>query len=296
MHLVMRLVRALGIAPDFTTFAGDSDAVARAATAMRRVDQRTPPRAVRRGRHHEVIDIDGSDLHLLGEPGLARRVVLYFHGGGYTIGPSQPHWTALTELGDHAGADAAMLLYPRTPEADSHAVIGAALGAYRHLAARYGPNNVVVAGDSAGGGLTASLLLALREDGAAQPHAAILISPWLDLALTDPAALAQESTDLMLSVDGIRAVGEIYAGERRTDDPLISPIHASLEGLAPMHVFVGTDELLLAESRAFAKRAEVDGATLTLREMPGGQHCAAIFPTREGRAARAQMAALIGWP
>jgi acetyl esterase/lipase len=295
LYFIFRLLRLVGANKLFDRAAGDRSVVVELAPKARRFDTRKPPRAVKRGRRHEEIDIEGSTMHVLGNEG--RRVILYLHGGGYLIGPSQQHWSALTDVGDQTGADVAMFLYPRIPEVDHAEIIASTLSAYEYLATRYGASNIVVAGDSAGGGLTATLLLHLRHREIEQPHAAVLISPWLDLALSDPAALAQEQSDLMLTVSGIRAIGTHYAGEfRGTDDALISPVHASLEGLAPMHVFVGTDELFLADARTFAKRAEVDGAELTLREMPRGQHVAAIFNTREGRAARAQMAALIGWP
>jgi acetyl esterase/lipase len=189
-----------------------------------------------------------------------------------------------------------MLIYPKTPEHDHRATIAAAVEAYELVVGRYGSDNVVVGGDSAGGGLVASLLAVLRERELDQPHAAILVSPWLDVAMSDPASRAQSPTDLMLTIEGAIAAGRYYAGARETTDPMVSPRFAVTSGFAPMHLFAGTEEIFLADCVAFTEKARANGDPVTLRVMPRGQHVAAIFPTPEGKIARAQMLALIDWP
>jgi len=202
----------------------------------------------------------------------------------------------MAEVAREGGADLAMSIYPKTPEHDHRATISAAVAAFELIAARYGEENIVVGGDSAGGGLTASLLTVLRDRDIPQPRAAVLISPWLDVSMSDPASVAQSGTDLMLTIEGAIRAGRFYAADVAANDPLVSPRFAPTGGLAPMHIFVGTDEIFLADCSGFAEKARANGDPVTLRVMRRGQHVAALFPTPEGKIARAQMLALIDWP
>jgi monoterpene epsilon-lactone hydrolase len=264
---------------------------------VRRFDKTTPPRRLRRRWSHQELDAVGSPLQLLHhQAGSRRRVLLYFHGGGFMVGPTRMHWMAMAELAEGGEADLAMSIYPKSPEHDHRATIRAAVAAYELVVARYGAENVVVGGDSAGGGLAASLLTVLRDREITQPHAALLISPWLDIAMSDPTSQAQAKNDLMLTVGGTIVAGRYYAGDLDPTDPLVSPRFASSTGLAPMHVFVGSDEIFLADCLSFVEKAKANGDPVTMRVMPRGQHVAAIFSTPEGRIARAQMLALIDWP
>jgi epsilon-lactone hydrolase len=292
-----RGLRRAGITQGFVDALDDPVALEKALPRIRRFDEVRPPRRVRRRRVHEQIDVSGSPLHLLTpRTGRQPRVLLYLHGGGYLIGPSRLHWTSTIALVDEGEADLAMLIYPKTPENDHVAIIAAAVDAYDVLVDRYGAQNIVVGGDSAGGGLTATLLTVLRDTERPQPHAAVLISPWLDVSMSDPAAAAQAGTDLILTIEAAVGAGRLYAGDRDPHDALVSPVFATTSGLAPMHIFVGTEEIFLPDCRTFAAKARANGDRATLRVLAKGQHVSAIFPTPEGRIARAQMVALIDWP
>jgi len=265
---------------------------------VRRYDDTTPPKRLLRKWDHEEITAGESPLHLLRHRKSESRcrVLLYFHGGGYMVGPARMHWAAMAELARDGRADLAMSIYPKSPEHDHQATIAAAVAAYGTVVERYGAENVVVGGDSAGGGLTASLLTVLRDRETAQPHAALLISPWFDLSMSDPASQAQSKSDLILPIGGLVEAGRYYAGDLDLTDPLVSPRFASTAGLAPMHIFVGTEEVFFADCLGFAHKAQANGDHVTLRVLARGQHVAAIFPTPEGKIARAQMLALIDWP
>ena len=292
-----RGMRRSGITRRMVEALGDPVALPVALRKLRRFDEPDPPKRVRRKRNHEVITLEGGPLHLITpSTGPQRRVLLYLHGGGYLIGPARMHWTSAAALVGEGAADLAMLIYPKSPEHDHRATIACAVDAYDVLARRYGAENIVVAGDSAGGGLSATLLTVLRDTDRAQPHAAVLISPWLDLSMSDPTAAAQEVTDHILTIEAAVRAGRLYAGDRDPSDPLISPRFATTSGLAPVHVFVGSEEIFLADCRAFVAKARANGDQATIRVLKKGQHVSAIFPTPEGRIARAQMVALIDWP
>jgi epsilon-lactone hydrolase len=292
-----RGIRRSGITERFIAALDDPVALRAALPGIRRFDELEPPKRLCRHGGHEVVSLDGGPLHLLTPIGpRQRRVFLYLHGGGYMIGPSRFHWTSAMALAQEGAADLAMLIYPKTPEHDHRATIVCATDAFDVLANRYDAANIVVAGDSAGGGLVATLLTVLRDTGRPQPHAAVLISPWLDLAMSDPAAAAQEATDHVLTIEAAIRAGRFYAGDRSPDDPLISPRFATSSGLAPIHVFVGSEEIFLADCRSFAATARANGDKVTIRVMNKGQHVSATFPTPEARIARAQMVALVDWP
>lgn len=293
----LRLARWTGLTSGFDRAMADRASLDAELPRVRRFDAELPPRRLRRKWNHEELSADGSALHLLrGDTGGGRRVLLYLHGGGYMVGPAKMHWKAAAEVARGGRADLAMLIYPKTPEHDHRATIAAAVAAYEIVVDRYGSENIVIAGDSAGGGLTATLLSVARERDLAQPRAAILISPWLDVAMSDPASRAQSSTDLMLTIEGAIAAGRYYAGALAPTDPKVSPRFAVTAGLAPMHVFVGTEEIFLADCLGFTEKAKANGDAVTLRVMAKGQHVAAIFRTPEGKIARAQMLALVDWP
>ncbi|MEZ5243806.1 MAG: alpha/beta hydrolase [Acidimicrobiales bacterium] len=294
---VLRVARWVGADRRADAALADRASLDRLLRTVRRFDAVDPPRRLRRRWRHEQLAVAGSALHLLErDAGGPRRVLLYFHGGGYMVGPAKMHWKAAAEVARGGRADLAMLIYPKTPEHDHRATIAAAVEAYELLVSRYGSDNVVVGGDSAGGGLVATLLSVLRERGVDQPRAAILISPWLDVSMSDPASRAQADTDLMLTIEGAIAAGRYYAADRATTDALVSPRFAATSGFAPMHLFVGTEEIFLADCLGYAEKARANGDPVTLRVMAKGQHVAAIFSTPEGRIARAQMLALIDWP
>jgi len=294
----LRAARLAGFGRKFEKAVAERSTLDALLARVRHYDEIAPPKRLLRRWDHESLDADGSALHVLryrkDKP--TARVLLYFHGGGYMVGPARMHWNAMAALARGARADLAMSIYPKSPEHDHRATIDAALAAYAAMSSRYGPENVVVGGDSAGGGLVVSLLTALRDQKTVQPRAALLISPWLDISMSDPASTAQSKSDLMLTIAGVRAAGAYYAGDREPTDPVISPRFAATSELAPMHVFVGTDEIFLADCLSFAEKAKANGDPLTLRVIPRGQHVAAIFSTPEGKIARAQMLALIDWP
>ena len=125
------------------------------------------------------------------------------------------------------------------------------------------PEQIVLAGDSAGGGLSIALLLALRDAGMPLPAGATCISPWLDLTLSGETMAVNEPTDFLNS-DILRATASMYATDHDAHDPLISPLYADLTGLPPLLIQAGSAEMLLDDSRRFATRAQAAGVDVTL--------------------------------
>jgi monoterpene epsilon-lactone hydrolase len=142
-------------------------------------------------------------------------------------------------------------------------------------------SNIIIAGESAGGGLCLAALLALRDQGFPLPAAGVAISPWTDLALTGESY----KTKLHASIDppGMSMVcSKYYAGENDPRHPWISPLYGELHGLPPLFICVGTNETMLDDSTRFAEKAQADGVDVTLRVWEAMVHCfplmAPLFP------------------
>ena len=202
--------------------------------------------------------------------------LLYLHGGGYLVGSPASHRALLAHLSRAAGAPVHAPRYRLAPEHPFPAALDDALAAYRALLTAGHPSQrVAVAGDSAGGGLTMSLLLRLRSLGVDLPGSVGLISPWLDLDLRSPALWANADTDALLDPSWLAgAVDDYRAG---SDAPELRPLEADLAGLPPLHVIAGADEVLVGDSDALAERAKDAGAAMTYRREPGMWHAYPIF-------------------
>lgn len=216
------------------------------------------------------------------------RVVLYLHGGGYTIGSNRTHVELAGRLARAARAQVLMVDYRLAPEHPFPAAIEDALAAYRYLLdRRVGARQIILAGDSAGGGLAVALALAIRDLGLARPAGVVGISPWLDLSCRLSAAQAPRSRDPLISPARIDFFARQYLGGHERTHPWISPLYGDLRDLPPMLIQVGSDEILLPECKAFARRGRRAGNLIRLEEWPDMFHvwhfAAGLLP--EGRQA-----------
>jgi epsilon-lactone hydrolase len=217
------------------------------------------------------------------------RVILYLHGGGYVMGSIDTHRELVARLSKAAQARALALDYRLAPEHPFPAAVDDSITAYRWLLAQgYKPGRIVVAGDSAGGGLAVSTLLALRDIGAPAPAGAACISPWVDFEAEGESMTSRAAQDPLVSREMILNIAKMYVGEKgNLREPLAAPINATLNDLPPLFIQVGDAETLLDDSTRLADHAEKAGIDVTLQiwdEMPHVWHLAApVLP--EGQAA-----------
>lgn len=204
----------------------------------------------------------------------AAGTLLYFHGGGYYQGSPVTHRRLVTALSAAAGMRALSVDYRLAPENPFPAALDDALAAYRWLTGPAGesPSRVVVSGDSAGGGLSAALLVALRDAGEALPGGAYLISPWTDLAGTGETRRTRAEAEPMLDPASVEATARLYLPEGDLTDPRVSPLYADPAGLPPLLVHVGDLEILLDDSRRLADRARAAGVPVDLEVWPDAFH------------------------
>ena len=193
------------------------------------------------------------------------RVVLYLHGGGYVIGSPRSHRHLAAAIAGAAGASALLLDYRLAPEHPFPAAVEDATAAYRWLLDQaIAPERIVIAGDSAGGGLTVATLLALREARVPLPAGGVCISPWVDLTCSGASYATKAAADPIVRRAGVEEMARAYLGATPPRTPLASPLFADLRGLPPLLIHVGSDEVLLDDAVQLAERAKAAGVDATL--------------------------------
>jgi len=209
----------------------------------------------------------------------ADRTLLYLHGGGYMLGSLNTHRELVARIARSIGASALSVDYRLAPENPFPAAVDDAVAAYRWLlASGIAADSIVIAGDSAGGGLALATLLALRDAGEPLPAACVCLSPWTDLDGTGESAQPGAVADPMIDGKALRATGQIYLGGADARTPLGSPLYGDLAGLPPLLVLVGTREVLLDDSTRLAERARAAGVEVELEVWADLIHVWPIFP------------------
>lgn len=219
------------------------------------------------------------------------RVLLYLHGGGYTMGSRATHRVLVSRLSEQARARVLSVDYRLAPEHSYPAAVDDAVAAYRWLLAQgVAADRIAIAGDSAGGGLTLATLLALRDAGDPLPAAAVAISPWADLEGTGDSVQTRAHLDKMVSADALKDNADLYAAGTDLRAPGVSPLYGDYTGLPPLLIQVGDAEILLDDSVRVADRAKAAGVDVTLEvwpEMPHVWHAfAGMLPEADQAVAR----------
>lgn len=201
------------------------------------------------------------------------RVLLFAHGGNYAMGSPRTHRKLTAELSRSLHMRVLTPDYRLAPEHPFPAGIKDLLIYYGWLLKQGVPEErIVLGGDGAGGGMMLSMLLALRNAGAKLPRAAVLMSPWTDLTCSSPSYLRQRRLDPIMDRDLLLEAAGWYAGQRDPAETLLSPLFADLGGLPPMVIHVGSEEVLLDDSRLFAERAAAAGITVDFKVHEGLWH------------------------
>jgi epsilon-lactone hydrolase len=194
--------------------------------------------------------------------------ILYLHGSAYISQAVSLHWDIVEQVIDRTGAAVMLPFYPLAPEHDHQPAYALVDKLYTQLSNDVGAEHLVIAGDSAGGGIALSYALQLRESARALPAALVLFSPWLDVTMSDPIQHEIARRDALLSMSTLQLSGRWWAGDRETTDPIISPLYGTFAGLPPTAIFIGTDDLLYPDSTRFAERAKAAGVPVSLHVYP----------------------------
>ena len=224
----------------------------------------------------------GVPAHWLDAPGTdPGRVLLFLHGGGFEFGSVRSDGELAARIGRAAGMRVLFPEYRLAPEHPFPAAIDDVLAAWRWLRATQDLNaaSLAVAGDSAGGGLAVALLVALRDNWEELPAAGVLMSPTVDLTSSGASMTERADQDPISTPALLRQLAADYLAGADPKSPLASPLFASLTGLPPLLIQVGTADVLLSDSERLARAAGQAGVDVTLEVGEGLPH---VYPIMLG--------------
>lgn len=201
------------------------------------------------------------------DPDAMTPVVLYLHGGGYIACSPETHRPLVSSLVRRLGGEAWVPRYRLAPEHRYPAALDDGVQAYRHLVEARGipASRIVIAGDSAGGGLALAVTMRLRDEAIALPSSVVMFSPWTDLATTGGSLDENSDRCAMFAGDTIRRAAQFYVGDADPTHPYVSPLYGDFRGLPPLLLHASHDEVLRDDSIRVATRARNAGVATTLQ-------------------------------
>lgn len=223
------------------------------------------------------------------------KVIMYVHGGGYVSGSCSDHRGFVSKFAAFTGVSNLVYEYGLAPENPYPAAVEDSVRVYRWLlTSGFKPGNIIIAGESAGGGLTLAILLYLRDHNIPLPKAGVAISPWTDLTCSGETYQTKNKVS-PAPLNSWHVFAKHYAGENPLTLPYISPLSGDLNGLPPLFINSGMDDELFDDGRLFAEKAMAAGVDVTFRAGEKMLHCypllAPMFP--EATEAMDEMVAFI---
>ena len=219
-------------------------------------------------------DADGVRVLFIRPAGADQHhVIQYLHGGGYQKCSVESHRKMVGHIASAAGVTAVSVDYRLTPEHRHPAQVEDSLTVYRWLLAEgHPPSQIVVAGDSSGGGLALGTVLALRAADAPLPAAVAAVSPWTDMSISGGSIVSRAATDVTTPVSYLHQLRDSFVTPDQWDDPTASPLSGDLSGLPPVYLMAGDDEILRDDAVRFGAKAIAAGVDVTFDIVPEMQH------------------------
>lgn len=228
-------------------------------------------------------DFMGMDCYSLNEKKNTGTVILYIHGGGYVNQPLIQHWQMLNKVAKTTNAKIVVPIYPLAPFAtykESYHLLDAL---YRSLLSDKKTRKVVLMGDSAGEGLALGLSETFKEKNISQPDALVLLSPWVDVIMSNPDIEKYQDIDPMLDRKSLIVYGKYWAADSEPKNYQVSPLYGDLSGLKNVTIFVGTREQFYPDIMKLDHKLKEAGVKTTLYKGIGQNHVYPCIPTSEGR-------------
>jgi monoterpene epsilon-lactone hydrolase len=242
------------------------------------VDKATAKMKMPKGVRTESTQIEHMEAEwIVPEHAVQDNVLLYIHGGGFISGSVQTHRMHVAKFALGCRVKSLVFNYRLAPEHPFPAAVEDCVLAYQHLLHQgYAPEDIVVGGESAGGTLTLSLLLALKEEGTGLPTAAFSISPVTDLRCQADSFITNAKKDIAPQ-GSWDTWTQFYIGDNDPTLPLLSPQMGNFEGMPPLHICVGTHEIHYDDCINIARKVKEQGVAVTLRTWPGMVHAFPIL-------------------
>jgi acetyl esterase/lipase len=222
----------------------------------------------------DPLDIEGIKSEFLIPDGTDRsKLILYVHGGGYVSGSCKDHRGVVSKLAKNTRFQCLQYEYRLAPEHPFPAAVDDSVLVYRWLLKNgFHPENILVAGESAGGGLALALLLAIKKYALPMLAAAVAISPWTDLTCSGESYQTKNKRSLA-PLHSWTVFSNHYVGNNDPKNPLISPLFGDLSGLPPLFINSGEDDELFDDGRLFAEKAKQTGVDVTFTAGKDMVHC-----------------------
>ena len=202
----------------------------------------------------------------------SQKVILYLHGGSYVAETSSNHWKFLEKLVKDTNATIILPDYPLTPKYTYKDVFTMITPLYKEIIEEVPTNNLILMGDSAGGGMGLALLERLSEENIEMPYKTILMSPWLDVRLENPEIDNVQKYDKDLNKESLKIAGIAYAGKDGIDSYLVNPIDGDLSKLKNITIFTGTYDILNPDVHVLEEKANEVNVDLEIKEYEGAGH------------------------
>jgi epsilon-lactone hydrolase len=219
--------------------------------------------------------------------------ILYLHGGAYIQSFNRLHWSFLAYLVNKTGCTITAPDYPLAPSATHSDNFAMVTAVYQELITTMEEKNLILMGDSSGGGFALALSQRLRDQNEIQPSRIILLSPWLDITLANPDITHLEFDDPFLEKKSLQQAGRLYAGNTDPKFYLLSPVNGSLNGLGKISVFIGSKEILVADTRKLKAMADAAGIDLDYHEYLDMVHGWMLLDFPESRRVKDQIIDLL---
>lgn len=225
--------------------------------------------------------------------GNPKHYLFFMHGGGFVFNITKYDWAFLNKLIQRTDVGVVVPDYPLTPTHNYRDVFDMIVPEYENLVRSVGSENVTLIGFSVGAGITLSLAQYARQQQIPQPSRIILLSPFLDATIQHPDIPVIDRYDPYIDVEGVKMAIAAYASGTTTDNYMVSPIRGCLEGLAPIHLFMGTHEVLLPDARRLVAMARERSAPVSYYEYPWMYHAWIFLEMPEARDVMEKVAKII---
>ncbi len=225
--------------------------------------------------------VNGQNIWTISPQNAINKYFFFIHGGAYVTNYSGWHWEFFGKLIERTGRSIVTPDYPLTPEHQFQEITDMVYATLVHLINQVGASNVILIGDSAGGGMALALSQKLRDEKGEQPSQIILLSPWLDVTMSNPEIEEVDKYDPILSISRSIECGKAYAGNADRTNYLVSPIFGNFKNLAPIVVFTGTHDTLFPDCKKLNQIAKEESIELTYCEYKDMLHVWLMLPIPE---------------
>lgn len=200
------------------------------------------------------------------------KLIFYVHGGGYVSGSCNDHRSFVSAISSNSGISCLHYEYRLAPEHTFPCALDDSLIVYKSVLTRFKPENIIIMGESAGGGLVLALLLAIKQESVPLPKAAVVISPWTDLSCSSDSYITKNKVSVA-PINSWNVFSKHYVGNNDPRNPLISPLFGDLKGLPSIYINSAVNDELFDDGKKFYEKAKLAGVDVTFKAGEGMVHC-----------------------